>query len=374
MTEGVLGQLKGLGGAEFALVSGDGRVLSGTLGERFGDGGDLPALTFLRDHSRDTDLSFDQMLSFGGVEYRVAVVGRNHFPGTPDTRRVLILLPEPTLRAVAWEARRAVLTFTLVGATLAAALAWWIGRTLSHPLSAILRETRRIGRGDLHPQGLPLHRHDEIGELAEGVAQMADWLRRLLDERVQTERLMLVRQVSAGLAHELRNPLTAARMTIEIFVERNSDRDTQALRIALDELTRMERHVRRFLQITRPEPPCFEVVSIGPILERCVLGLSAPAAHRGITLMVGATGDLPPVRVDPEQIGQVITNLIGNALDAAGPGGQVLLKALPTPTGGVVIDVEDDGPGVPQEAESRLFQPFFTTSRFTHELRTVHCG
>lgn len=361
LTEGVLWQLKGLGGAEFALVSGDGRVLSSTLGRHSGDGDDLPSPDFLRDHPHDADLSFDRTLSFGGVEYRVAVVDRTHVTGTPDPRRVLILLPEPTLRAVAWEARRAVLAFTVVGATLAAALASWIGRTLSRPLSSILTATRRIGRGDLEPQGLPRHRDDEIGELAEGVAQMTNWLRRLLEERVQTERLMLIRQLSAGLAHELRIPLTAARMTLQIFVERNGDRDTEALRIALAELARMERHVRRFLQVARPEPPRFEVVGIGPILESSALGLSASADHRGIKLEIGADGDLPRVRVDPDQIGQVITNLIGNALDAAGPGDRVRLAALASPTGGVTIDVEDDGPGVPQGEESRLFEPFFTT-------------
>ncbi len=361
LTEGVLGQLKGLGGAEFALVDGDGRVLSTTLPEGSRDAGSLVAPTFGEDHGPETDLSFDRTWTHAGVEYRVAVVDRTLSAASSEPRRVLILLPEPTLRAIAWEARRTVLAFTVVGAALAAFLASWIGRTLSRPLSAILTATRRIGRGDLQPEGLPRHRLDEIGELAEGVAQMAGWLRRLLEERVQTERLMLVRQLSAGLAHELRNPLTAARMTLQIFVERNRDRDTEGLRIALAELARMERHVRRFLQVARPEPPWFETAGVGPILDRCALGLSASADHRGIALEVSAAEDLPPVRVDPEQIGQVITNLLGNALDAAGPGGRVRLEALRPPGGGVDIDVEDDGPGVPREDEPRLFQPFFTT-------------
>lgn len=361
LTEGVLGQLKGLGGAEFALVGEDGRVISSTLNAH-GDEADRLVIPPSRgDRGTDADLSFERTLSRDGVEYRYAVVDRTLAAGATDFPRVLILLPEPTLRAVSWEARRTVLAFTVVGATLAATLALWIGRTLSHPLSAILTATRRIGRGDLHPKGLPTHRHDEIGELAEGVAQMAGWLQRLLEERVQTDRLILIRQLSAGLAHELRNPLTAARMTLQIFVERNADRDTEALRIALAELARMERHVRRFLQVARPEPPRFEVVGVASILDRCALGLAATADHLGIPLEVVAAGDLPPVRVDPEQIGQVATNLLVNALDAAGPGGHVRLEAGPSGTGGVAIDVEDDGPGIAPGAESRLFQPFFTT-------------
>ena len=150
-------------------------------------------------------------------------------------------------------------------------------------------------------------------------------------------------------------------MTLEIFIERNADRDTEPLRIALDEMARMERHVRRFLQVARPEPPCFEIAAVGSILDRCALGLSASADHRGIALEVSADEDLPQVRVDPGQIGQVLTNLVGNALDAAGPGGRVRLEALRAPGGGVVIDVEDDGLGVAREDELRLFKPFFTT-------------
>lgn len=360
LTEGVLGQLKGLGGAEFALVGGDGRVLGSTLGERSGDGGGLPTPTFLRDLSPDPSLSFDRTLSHAGVEYRVAVVDRPPAARSSDPRRVLILLPEPTLRAVAWEARRAVLAFTLVGATLAAALASWVGQTLSRPLSAIHQAVRRIGQGDLRPQGLPIDHRDEIGELAVGVAQMVEWLQRLQKERAQTERLQLIRQVSAGLAHELRNPLTAARMTLEIFIERNADRDTEPLRIALDELARMERQVRRFLRVARPDPPHFEVAEIGPILGRCAAGLEASAAHRGVTLSVESDEGLPPVRVDPEQIGQAVSNLLLNALDAAGPGGRVCIRSRPSP-GGLVVEVEDDGPGVPAGDEGRLFQAFYTT-------------
>jgi len=224
-----------------------------------------------------------------------------------------------------------------------------------------LLAVRAVGRGDLRPEGLPTGRRDEIGELAEGVAQMAGWLRDWQEQRVQTERLLLIRQVSAGLAHELRNPLTAARMTIQLFKERNADRDTEPLRIALSELGRMERQVRRFLQIARPEPPRAAIAEIGPILDRCAAGLAATAEHLGIAMAVEAAGDLPAVRVDAEQIGQVIANLTVNALDAAGPGGTVRIVAREGPSGGVAIDVQDDGPGVSPGDEPRLFQPFFST-------------
>jgi signal transduction histidine kinase len=351
LTEAVLRQLKGLGGAEFALLGDDGRARASTLG-------DLGATTVAR-----RDLSFEHTLRHDGIDYRLGVVERPSRRSPGEAQRLLILIPEPALRAAAWEARRGVLALTAVGAVLAAALATAIAQSLSRPLSAILRAVRRIGRGELEPApaALPTTRGDEIGELAEGVAQLARWLQKLQDERVQTERLRLVRQLSAGMAHELRNPLTAARMTLQLFIERNDDRDTEPLRIALHELGRMERQVRRFLQIARPELPRFQNVEVRPLLDRVLAGLAATAEHRGIALQVDAIGSLPTVLADPDQLGQVVTNLLQNALDAAGPGGRVTLRAAPEPAGSVAIDVEDDGPGVPPADLDRLFQPFFTT-------------
>jgi signal transduction histidine kinase len=350
LTRSVLDQLKGLGGAEFALIDDAGRVASSTLGEFAGD----PTVP----HVAGSDLSFDREWAQGGRSYRIAVVERPGISSRPE--RLMILLPEDSLRAAAWEAARAAMGMSLVGAALAAVLATWIGRTLSRPLSAILQAIREIGRGDLNPSGLPA-RNDEIGELAEGVRQMADWLRRLRDEQVQTERLRLIRQVSAGLAHELRNPLTAARMTLQIYIERNGDRDTEPLRIALAELGRMERQVRRFLQMARPEPPTFEVVAVGPILARTTAGLAGLAEHQGVALAVEPAEDLPPVRVDPGQIAQALANLVANALDAAGPGGHVRLRAETIAGEWVAITIEDDGPGIAESVEGRLFEPFVTT-------------
>ncbi len=350
LTESVLRQLKGLGGAEFALIGPRGQVEASTL-EPTGTG---PTPT-------SADLSFATRWSHAGHTYRVAAIDRPREPRLTGMRRLLILLPESALRAAAWEARRAALILSLVGAVLAAALASWVGRTLSNPLSAILRAIRRVGAGDLHPEGLPRGRDDEIGELAEGVARMAARLGDLERDRQQTERLRLIRQLSAGLAHELRNPLTAARMTLQLYAERNRDRDIEPLHVALAELGRMERQVRRFLQIARPDPPRFEPVGIGPILSHAAAGLAATAEHQGVRLRIETVDGLPALRADPDQLGQVVSNLLLNALEAAGPGGTVRLAASTDGPALVAIDVNDDGPGLPPADVARLFQPFFTT-------------
>src|SRR5262249_21527482 len=153
------------------------------------------------------------------------------------------------------------------------------------------------------------------------------------------------------------------RMTLQLFIERNRDRDTEPLQLALAELNRMERQVRRFLQIARPEPPHFEVAEVPALLERAARGLAATAEHQNVALTCMTAPTLPPVRVDPDQIGQVLTNLVANALDAAATsvGGHVRLRSEGIEPGRVALLIEDNGPGVSPRDEPRLFQPFFTT-------------
>lgn len=351
LTEPVLRQLKGLGGAEFLLIDADGRVSAGTLDGLNGRPGPFAA-------GPTPGLDFGRAWTHEGVAYRVGGIDR----AAPEPRRLRILLPERALDAEVGEARRTVLVVTAIGVVLAAAVASWVGRNLSQPLSAILGAIRRIGQGERHPErlGLPLGREDEIGELARVVAQAVDRLRVLEAEREETERLRLIRQVSSGLAHEIRNPLTAATMTLQLYISRNKDRDPEPLRIALEELGRVERQVSRFLKLARPDPPRLRPTALAEIVDRAVLGLRATAEHRRIELLAGIDPGLPAVLADDEQLGQVLANLLGNALDAAGPGGTV--RALGVARGDtVVLDVEDNGPGVPAESAPGLFRPFFTT-------------
>ncbi len=348
LTEGVLRQLRGLGGAEFALLDDHDQVSASTIEGLKGVRADLPA---------KAGLKFEATWRHAGTLYRVGEVDRS----AAGTRaRLVILLPESALLAAEWEARRAALGLSLLSAALAAALATWVARTLSNPLTAILGAIRKVGQGDLTAGDLPRGSEDEIGELADGVKAMVERLRALERDREQTERLQLIRQVSAGLAHELRNPLTAARMTIQIAIERRASGDVETLRRALAELDRMQRPLARFLQIARPEPPRFSINQVGPVSSQAVKSLEALAEHREVRLSVTEDDDLPPILIDPEQMAQVVTNLVLNAIDAAGPRGWVHVRTGRERSGDVVIDVEDSGSGVAPEDLPRLFQPFFT--------------
>jgi signal transduction histidine kinase len=352
LNQAVLSQLKGLGGVEFGLLNDQGMLVEGTFANSF----DRKAST---DFHFPNDAHFDDFTTFwtsGSQRYRIAFVKRLA-TGSP---RVLVLLPEAAIQEAAWDARRGVIWLTILGGSLAVGMATWIGQSLSKPMSAVLATVRRIGQGDLDPKGLPIERSDEIGELSQGVAQMVERLRTLEAEQVQTERLRLIRQISAGFAHEQRNALTAARMTLQLFMERNVDRNVQPLRVALSELERMERQIKKFLEVARPSTPLLQAISVEPLVMACIAGLEASAHHRKIHLLATFDKPLPKVMVDPDGISQVFINLLLNALDAAGPGGKVIVAGRQVDDI-VRLEISDSGPGVPESDAAHLFEAFYTT-------------
>ncbi len=198
-------------------------------------------------------------------------------------------------------------------------------------------------------------------------------LRQELDQtRVVMERqqkLAALGTLAAGVAHELRNPLTAIKF--RLFSLRQSMAGALAanedVRVIDDEINRLERIVRDFLQFARPSEPQCEVVSAGRLLEKTRNLLQPELARRSIQLTLEET-DSAKVRADPHQVDQVLINLVQNAADSIQGPGRITLRARQTTArfGGhsaaaVVLEIEDTGKGIPPEVEPRMFDPFYST-------------
>ncbi len=207
------------------------------------------------------------------------------------------------------------------------------------------------------------------GALAERSRRREQELRRVYQELENSveqlrraDRLSAIGQLSAALAHEIRNPLAAIEGAAEILARPATPDEMREefLGIVRKECLRLNRLLGRLLDFARPRPPERRPVEIARILED-VVGLSRHSAEKnGVRLRIELAPGLPVVVADPEQLTQVLLNLAINAIQAMPQGGELLLSAS-RQNGGIAVQVRDEGEGVPPEHLDKIFDPFFTT-------------
>ncbi len=175
------------------------------------------------------------------------------------------------------------------------------------------------------------------------------------------ERLSALGEIAAGLAHELRNPITAISAAMDIVGRNAKDGTPEAEfgNVARRELTRLSVLLEEFLSFARPRPPQLRQTPLGPILDHLATLLQSEAQRRNVTLTLGPVPD-GEIRVDAAQITQVLFNVVLNGLQATAAHGTVALTSEMSPEHATLY-VDDDGSGVASEHRERVFDPFFTT-------------
>lgn len=190
-----------------------------------------------------------------------------------------------------------------------------------------------------------------------------------LQERAtqRAERLASLGTLTAGLAHEIRNPLVSVKTFLQLLPERLNDAEfrTTFLEITTSEVERITRLLNQLLEFARPTEPQLRPEDLAAIVEQMGLLARNEAVKRQITLDWNAQEGLPKVVLDAEQIKQVLQNLLKNAIEATREGGRVRMEARPVRGAGSVqqvqIEVSDSGAGIREEDLEKIFTPFFTT-------------
>jgi PAS domain S-box-containing protein len=178
------------------------------------------------------------------------------------------------------------------------------------------------------------------------------------------EHLATLGELSAGLAHEIKNPLAGIKGAIEVIRDSIplSDLHSEVLGDVIHQVDRIDQIVRDLLNYAKPKPPSHSDVNLPEVVQRIVTMFRKSAKGDSLSIRVHKLSDVPDFTGDETQLEQVLLNLLLNAQNAMPRGGHIEIRLSYDPTAGVIkLVVEDDGPGIHKEHMKRLFQPFFTT-------------
>lgn len=276
-----------------------------------------------------------------------------------DAGTLYILYPEPLWRDALWKAVRPSVVLGVIVGLASLLLAFAVSQRLGRRIQELERRTRLIAGGDFSPMPLP-RRNDELRDLGRSVNDMAQQLAKLQETVRETERLRLLGQLGSGLAHQLRNGVTGARLAVQVHsTECNGRVDPESLQVALRQLDLVEANLKRFLDLGRTQGITREPCSLGDLLEEAVNLLRPRCRHAGTELRWQRPEMDTVISGDRGRLGHLFLNLLTNAVEAAGPGGSVEVRTG-NDKGRCTIEVIDSGQGPGPEVAARLFQPFTT--------------
>jgi two-component system sensor histidine kinase HydH len=207
--------------------------------------------------------------------------------------------------------------------------------------------------------------------LSETLSEANRSLKLAQEEAQRAERLAALGQLSAGLAHEIRNPLGVIKGSAEILVQKLDNANPLAKELAgyiYTEVNRVSALVSRFLDFARPSQLDLRASDLAVVVDRCLKTVSEHGACKKVNVQRDFASGLPKVMLDQDLCDQVFTNLFMNACEAMGEqGGDLRVKLHSSGAkaleAGVVVEIEDSGPGVPPELKEQIFNPFVTTKK-----------
>ncbi|MFQ5865943.1 MAG: PAS domain-containing sensor histidine kinase, partial [bacterium] len=244
-------------------------------------------------------------------------------------------------------------------------------RSVDRPVQKIKTTMDAIERGDFSAR-IKTSSRDELGQLALGMNAMADKLQKarnhLLEhhrqELLQVEALAKIGELAAGMAHEIKNPISGI-----VFAANSILRDTnlndnrrEIFEEILKQANRAEQNLESLLAFARQSRLERFPTDLNAIIERILLFIRQQSDMKLIKAESDLDKELPEVLVDPKQIEQVLLNLIINAVQAMPQGGHLTVSTrYHEANNRVCISVQDTGVGISREARDQVFQPFYTT-------------
>lgn len=189
-------------------------------------------------------------------------------------------------------------------------------------------------------------------------------LRRIEQRLLHSEKLVTAGQLAAGIAHEIGTPLNVARGRVELTMSHLGREHAEAEnhRLVIDQIDRVTRLIQQLLDYVRPAPTSVQRVDLARALHAVKELLVPQAAKQGVSLDIDVAADASSLETDPDQVQQIIVNLVLNAIDACDKGGAIALRTSRRDRT-IVLEIADTGHGIPPDMQKQVFDPFFTTKK-----------
>lgn len=369
----------------WGIVSGNGeRVYFSTTGTKGGGrGGDPLVLESMRTGNRLTEIegvNFPPLSYYEGIKIAAPLRMPGNSKGT-----LLVYQPLSSLEDSLVLSQRLIALWIILFLTIIALFGFYIlSRRIVRPVHELINTTEKIGAGKF-PESADIGRVKEINqlysalrvmysEIEEGKRKLRDKiieleetnaeLRLTQKELIATEKLASLGQLSAGVAHEIGNPLSAIKGYAEVLRRASGMDDAKRGEIlgdVLREVNRVDRIIRTLLDYSRPRKSSPQLVSVNDVITDTAWMIGSQGALKGIKLTLELSKDKPEIIADPGQLSQVIVNLLLNSRDAVSEGGEIAISTAWDEERGAIICVRDNGEGIPEEIIDRIFDPFFTT-------------
>ncbi|MBX7099231.1 MAG: HAMP domain-containing protein [Myxococcaceae bacterium] len=347
------------------LVDGDGRVLAHAQPEKVLSHEDVSSNPVVRD-------ALDAKVARGTREYTaeggdvVASWARLERAGIS----VVVEAPRrEVFRAVKELSQKSAL-FAAAVLSLAVIAAVFFARRVVAPLRTLQATMDRVSRGELGVE-VPVGTRDEVGAVAEAFNLMSRELQRRSDELdvrnaqlVQSEKLSAIGELSAGLAHEVKNPMVGIVGFSQLGLESTSmDEAKEYFRLIDSDAQRANGILQRLLDFARPPDVEREHLDLNEVVDASLKLCAHQMQLAGVKVHTSLAQGLPGIEGNSNQLRQVLLNLMMNAAQAmeSSTERKLTVETLADPPDGVVVLVKDTGPGIAPEVRDRLFQPFVTS-------------
>lgn len=277
----------------------------------------------------------------------------------------------------------------LIGLCVAVAggLGYAISKRISRPLQMFARGAEQIADGNLD-QEIKIETGDELGELSSAFNLMTRKLRhmRQLEEELRRkDKLAALGELSAGVAHEIRNPLGIIRNSAEVLQGKlpSGDKRRRLTDFIIGEVDRLNKVVSSFLDFAKPQMPDKEECNINELIDKNLRLLEPAVLKTKVNVVKNYSAELTKTLVDPGQISQVFLNLILNAVQSMADGGSLTITSQPRQAfSEVEVSFTDTGCGIRQELLDKIFNPFFSAREggiglglaIVHKLVDAHDG